>query len=44
MDRAFVYIVAVGWLSAEAYSLPVGIVIGALVVAFGLMVEELTEP
>ncbi len=44
MDRAFVYIVAVGWLSAEAYNLAVGIVIGAVVIALGLMVEELTEP
>jgi hypothetical protein len=43
MDRAFVYIVAVGWLSAEAYSLAVGMIIGALVISLGFIVEELTE-
>jgi hypothetical protein len=43
MERALVYVVAIGWLSAEAYSLVDGLTIGALIIILGFVVEEMTE-
>ncbi len=44
MDRAFIYIAAVGWLATQVYGFANGMVLGVMLVIVGFIVEHYTEP